>query len=126
MYQAYALLTPKSDATLDAVAKAIAAKFPQYQLTQTATGIDLAEGDWDYHLAFQSGPPILEESEGLAGRMAGIDDDDAMRTCDRRIEIWSDTPDPFMEHFDKHFQILAVLRAFKGIILVDPREPALL
>jgi hypothetical protein len=55
-----------------------------------------------------------------------LDDDDAIRTCDRRFEMWSDTPDPFMEYFERHFQILDVLRGFRGVILVDPREPALL
>lgn len=126
MYHAFVLLTPKSDATVPEVAKKLKATFPKYQVTQTANAIDLAEGDWDYHLAFQSGPDVLQESEGLAGRIAGLDDDDAMRTCDRRFEVWSDTPDPFMEHFDKHFQILDTLRGLKGVILVDPKEPALL
>lgn len=126
MYHALALLTPKSDMTVAAVAQKLKTKFPSYRLDQKASAIDLTEGDWDYHITFQSGPPILEESEGLAGRIAGLDDDDAIRTCDRRFELWSDTPDPFMEHFDKHFQILDVLRGFNGVILVDPREPALL
>jgi hypothetical protein len=80
---------------------------------------------WDYHLLLQSGQNVLDESEGLAGRIAGLDDDTAMRSCNRRVEVWSDTPDPFMEHFDKHFQVLDVLRGFKGVILVDPKEPAL-
>ena len=31
-----------------------------------------------------------------------------------------------MEHFDDHFQALEVLRTFKGVILVEPNEPALL
>lgn len=126
MHHAFALLTPKSDATVAAVAATVKARFPSYRVNETASTIDLLEGDWDYHLAFQSGPEILAESEGLAGRIAGLDDDDPMRTCDRRFEMWSDTPDPFMEYFERHFQILDVLRGFKGVILVDPREPALL
>lgn len=126
MYHAFALLTPKSDATVPAIAAKIKAAFPKYQVQTTASTIDVSEGNWDYHLAFQSGPEILDESDGFAGRIAGLDDDDAIRTCDRRFEVWSDTPDPFMEYFDKHFQVLDVLRGFKGVILVDPKEPALL
>jgi hypothetical protein len=126
MYHAFALLTPKSDATIPAVAVKIKAKFPSFTVNESASALDLLEGDWDYHIAFQSGPQILQESEGLAGRIAGLDDDDAIRTCDRRFEMWSDTPDPFMEYFERHFQILDVLRGFRGVILVDPREPALL
>ncbi len=125
MYQAYALMTPKSDLTIPEAARRIQAKFPNIDVNQTGGSIDLTEGDWDYHLALQSGPQVLEEAEGLAGRIAGLEDDDAMRTCDRRFEVWSDTPDPFMEYFERHFQILDVLRGFKGVILVDPREPSL-
>jgi hypothetical protein len=126
MYHAFALLTPKSDATVPAVAASIKSKFPNFQLAESENAIDLQDGDWDYHLAFQGGPQILAESEGLAGRIAGLDDDDPIRTCDRRFEMWSDTNDPFMEHFEKHFQMVDVLRAFNGVIMVDPREPALI
>ena len=58
MYHAFALLTPKSDATASAVAANIKAKFPSFQVNEAASTIDLLEGDWDYHLAFQSGPQI--------------------------------------------------------------------
>lgn len=126
MYHALALLTPKSDVTLSAVAERLRTRFPDYDVSQTDSTIDLTQGDWDYHLTLQSGPVVLQESEGLAGRIAGLEDDDAMRSCDRRFEVWSDTPDPFMEYFERHFQILDVLRGFKGVILVDPNEPALL
>ena len=126
MYHALALLTPASDLTLSSVTAKVKAKFPKIQVQPAADRIDLAEGDWDYHMVWQSGAQVLQESEGLAGRLAGLDENDPIRTCDRRLEVWSDTPDPFMEHFEKHFQLLDVLRAFKGVILVDPREPSLL
>ena len=126
MYHAFALLQPSSDLKLPAVADKLKAKFPQLTVEQTAKEITLNSANWDYHLAMQSGPDVLNESESLAGRIAGLDEDTPMRMCDRRLEVWSDTPDPFMEHFDDHFQILEVLRGFKGVILVDPNEPGLL
>jgi hypothetical protein len=126
MYHAYALMQPSSDLTLPAVAEQIKAQFPHFTVEQGAAEIVLTSGDWDYHLLLETGPSILNESEGLAGRIAGLDDDAAMRSCDRRLNVWSDTPDPFMEHFDNNFQVLGVLRAFKGIILVDPSVPGLL
>ena len=127
MYHALALMQPDSDLTLAAVATKLKAKFPQLKIQQTGNEILLTGGnDWDYHIALQSGPDVLNESESLAGHIAGLDDDTPMRICDRRLEVWSDTPDPFMEHFDDHFQVLDVLRPFKGVMLVDPREPALL
>lgn len=126
MYHAFALLTPSSDLNMAAVAAKIKAKFPQFQVKPSATKIELTSANWDYFLELQSGQQVLEESEGLAGRIAGLDDDTPMRICDRRLEVWSDTSDPFMEHFDDHFQVLEVLRSFKGVILVDPKEPCLL
>jgi hypothetical protein len=121
MYHAYALLQPDSDLTLAALADRLRAKFPQARVTPAGDTIALSEGDWDYNLVLQSGPDVLAESEGLAGRIAGLDEDSPVRACDRRVEVWSETPDPFMEHFDKHFQVLDVFRSFSGVVLVDPK-----
>ena len=126
MHHALALMQPESDLTLAAAQDRLKITFPEASIALKGGEIAIAEGDWDYHLVLQKGPEILEESEGLAGRIAGLDDDTAIRSCDRRVEVWSDTPDPFMEYFEKHFQVLGVLREFKGVILVDPSEPSLL
>jgi hypothetical protein len=126
MYHAFALLQHDSDLTLAAAAKKLKARFPHFNVEQGGAEIVLTNEAWDYHLLLETGPDVLNESEGLAGRIAGLDDDTAMRSCDRRLNLWSDTPDPFMEHFDDHFQLLEVVRGFKGVILVDPNEPGLL
>jgi hypothetical protein len=126
MYHAYGLFPPDSDFALKSAADRLKTRFPRATIELNASEITLAEDDWDYHVVFQSGSDVLGESEGFAGHIAGLDDDTVMRTCDRRVEVWSDTPDPFMEHFEKHFQVLDVLRSFKGAILVDPKEPTLL
>jgi hypothetical protein len=126
MYHAFALLQPDSDLTMAAAMTRLKSRFPKVQASLNGNELTLTDGEWDYRLVLQSGPEVLEESEGLASRLAGLEDDSAMRTCDRRVEVWSETPDPFMEHFEKHFQVLDVLRTFKGVILVDPKEPSLL
>ena len=41
----------------------------------------------------------------------------------RRVEVWSDTPDPFMEHFNDFLSVVEVLKSFRGLIAVDPNEP---
>ncbi len=46
--------------------------------------------------------------------------------CDRRVEVWSDTPDPFVEHLSDFHAVIEVLRSFRGLIPVDPNEPALM
>jgi hypothetical protein len=126
MYHAFALLQPKSDYTMALARDRLKMRFPDYDVAQNGDEITLTEGDWDYHLVLLSGQNVLEESEGLAGRISGLDDDAPMRTCDRRVEVWSDTNDPFMEYFERHFQVLDVLRSFHEVILVDPKEPCLL
>lgn len=126
MYHAFALLQPGNELTLAAVAAKLRAKFPHFNLEQADNTITLSHDNWDYQLALQSGPDVLRESENLAGRIAGLEEDSPLRMCDHSLEVWSDTPDPFMEYFDLHFQILDVLRTFEGVILVDPHEPAIL
>jgi hypothetical protein len=125
MYRAFALLQPGSNLTLAAVAGGLRERFPALQVGQSGDEITLSGDDWDHHLRLDSGPDIKLESEGLAGRIPDTEAGD-ISVCDRRLEIWSDTPDPFMEHFDDHFQVLDVLRAFKGVILIDPGEPGLI
>ena len=41
----------------------------------------------------------------LVGHLAGVEpsEAEALAASDRRVEVWTDVPDPFMEHFD-HFQ----------------------
>jgi len=126
MYHAFALVQAGSDLTLAAVDAKLKARFPNWSVATAAKQITITSGDWEYYLAAQSGPEVLQESENIAGRLAGLDADSPLRVCDRRLEVWSDNPDPFMKHFDDHFQILEVLRTFRGVILVDPKEPALL
>jgi hypothetical protein len=126
MYSAYALLLPDSDLKLSAAKDRLAMKFPEAAVELKGSEITLTEGDWDYHLILNKEPEVLSQSEELAGRIAGLDEDTPMRECNRRVEVWSETPDPFMEYFDRHFQVLDVLRSFKGVILVDPKEPSLL
>ncbi|MCE9532521.1 MAG: hypothetical protein K8T89_15590 [Planctomycetes bacterium] len=126
MYHAFALMTPECTLTIPDVASKLKARFPTLDVAVDGNEIILSTPTWDYHLELQSSPDVLNESEGFAGRIAGLDEDTPMRKCNRRLEVWSDTPDITMEHFDDHFQILDVLRGFKGVILVDPKEPAIL
>ena len=126
MYRAFGLLQPKSDFTLSAATERLKARFPQLTVERNEDRITLSGSDWDYYLAFVTGDFVKTESEQFAERIAGIEDGADIVACDRRVEVWSDTPDPFMEHFDDHFQVLDVLRTFNGVILIDPNEPSLL
>jgi hypothetical protein len=60
--------------------------------------------------------------------MAGLEPAEAapLEACDRRVEMWSDTQDPFVEHLTDVHAAVEVLKSFRGLIAVDPDEPALM
>ena len=126
MYHVHVLLTPTSDLSLPALAQKIAAAHPKTTLENTGSELILTEGNWDYHIAWRSDESTLQEIEGIVGHISGIEVDHEIRTCDHQLEIWSDTPDPFMQYYDIHWQILEIIRSFHGVYLVDPGEFTLL
>ena len=128
MYHAYGLLQPNTDFTLDEAVARLTARFPGYSVTRHGDQITVSKGDWEIELAVVSGSQVRSESEGFAGDIAGLEPAEAanIAACDRRVEVWSDTPDPSMEHFNEYLFVIDVLKSFRGVIVVDPKEPALL
>ena len=126
MYRAFGLLQAASDLTLDEVAVRLRAKFPGYSVAQNAGQITVAKGDWEIELRLNGEPAVLVESAELAEKIAGTIDGTEIAACTRRVEVWSDTPDPTMEHFNEFLFVVEVLQSFRGVIAVDPREPALM
>lgn len=128
MYRAYGLLQPNTDFTLAEAVTRLTARFPGYAVTRHGDQITVSKGDWAMELALVSGPQVQTESEGFADNIAGLEPAEAATFvgCDRRVEVWSETPDPFMEHFNEYLDVIAVLKSFQGVIVVDPREPGLL
>ena len=49
-----------------------------------------------------------------------------LESCSRRLEIWSETPDPELEHFEKYQRVVGVLKSIPGITVIDPAEPSFL
>jgi hypothetical protein len=45
---------------------------------------------------------------------------------DRRVEVWSDSVDPMMEHFNDFLLMVEVLKTFRGVVAVDPGGPGLM
>jgi hypothetical protein len=62
------------------------------------------------------------------GKLAGLEpvEADSYVTSERRVEVWTDVPDPFMEHFNDFLSVVGVLKGFHGILVVDPKEPGVL
>jgi hypothetical protein len=128
MYRAFGLLRPDSDFSLDEAQARLAAKFPGFAITRDGNQIVVGQGDWWIALALVSGPEARTETEGLLERLAGVEpaEAEAFSASDRRVEVWTDVPDPFMEHFDHYLSVIEVLKSFSGLLAVDPKEPGVL
>jgi hypothetical protein len=128
MYRAIGLLRPDTDFTIEQAQTRLSAKFPGFTITRDGNQIVVSKGEWWIALALVSGPEIRMEIEGLVGHLAGIEPAEAgvLAESDRRIEVWTDVSDPFMEHFNDYLLVVEVLKSFNGLLAVDPKEPALL
>ena len=128
MYRAYGLLQPGTDFDLDLAASRLTAKFPGYSVTRNGNLVTVAQGDWWIALALVSGPEVRDELEGLVGKLAGLEpaEAEAYVGFGKRVEVWTDVPDPFMEHFNDYLSVVEVLKSFRGLLAVDPKEPGVL
>lgn len=126
MYRTFGLLLPESDFTLDAAARKLQVKFPNFGVQQRGNSVLVARDDWEMELRLEEGPEVLEESLRIAEQISGAVDELGISRCARRVVSSSDTPDPMMEHFDDMTKVTEVLRTFKGVIAIDPQEPSLL
>jgi hypothetical protein len=128
MYRAYGLLQPNTSFTLEKGALQLAARFPDATVSREGDRIRLIKGEWQIELAIADGPQVQSEAEGFAGKIAGLEPQEAaaIASCSQRIEVDSDVPDPFMEHFNDFLTVVEVLKSFPGVIVIDPKEPALL
>lgn len=128
MYRAYGLLKPDADFALQEAYKRLAARFPGYSVSRADDQVMIASGDWSIQVALVSGPHIPSETQGITDKIAGWEEADAeaVTASDERVEVWSDIPDPFMEHFNDYLQVIEVLKSFRGVIPVDPHRPSLL
>jgi hypothetical protein len=126
MYHAYGLLQPGSDFTLEEAEQRLRAKFPGATVTRAGDQIGVAIGEWDIELRLNGDPSVLAESVEIAEKIGGLEDGSDIASCGRRVEVGSETPDPFVEHLADFQAVIEVLRTFTGVILVDPSEPSLM
>lgn len=128
MYRAIGLLKPTTDFTIDEAEKRLAAKFPGFAVTRSGDRVDVSKGDWWIALARTTGNAVAEEVNGLVGHLAGVEpaEADEYVASKSRVEVWTDVPDPFMEHFNDYLKMVEVLKTFEGILAVDPSERGVL
>lgn len=125
MYSAFALLQSSSDFVLDEAVSRLKVRFPDFTVERGGNQITVAKGDWEIILGENSDPSVLVESAEMAEKIAG-EDGSEIAACARRIEVSSDIPDPFMEHFNDFLIVIEVLQSFRGVIAIDPKEPSLM
>jgi hypothetical protein len=128
MYRAYGLLRKDNNFNLDQAAARLVARIPGSTSSRTGNTVTVAKGDWSIYIADVTGSHVPDETVGITDKIAGFERDEAdiLAQSDRRIEMWSDDPDPFMEHFNDYLSGVEVLKSFSGLTAVDPNEPALL
>ncbi len=124
MYTAYGLLTPGTDFSMAAARERLQEKFPAASVTLDNNRILLAGSDWEFQLQENASPELVEEHANLAIKLGSIEDNPEVAASTRRVEVWSDTNDPFLEHFNDFHQVIEVLQSFQGVIAIDPKEPA--
>lgn len=126
MYRAYGLVSPTATVSAETLVPLLRAAFPDSSVTLNGRQITISRGDWEFELLESDGPDVLAESLEIAEKMAGQLEDSDVASCARRFEIWSETPDPMLEHFDKYHSVVGVLKSIPGVIVVDPAEPSFL
>ena len=128
MYTAYGLLQPDTDFTLDEAERRLRARFPDFAVTRAGDQLSIVQGEWELKLRVNDDPQVATESVWLAGRIAGLAESEAgaVEECTRRVEVWSDTQDPFVEHLADFGAAVEVLKTFRGLVAVDPKDHALM
>lgn len=128
MYRAIGLLRPDTDFSLEVAHARLAAKFPDFAVTRAAEQIVVSKGEWWIAMRLASGPDVRMETEGLVGHIAGVEpaEADEYVSTGRRVEVWTDVSDPFMEHFNDYLAVVEVLKSFNGLLAVDPNERGVL
>jgi hypothetical protein len=126
MYQAYGLLQPGNDFNWNTAVERLRSRLPHLSGQRDGDRLILSSADWEIHLVLNTSATVLQESADIAEKIAGDIDGADIARCDGRIEVASDVSDPFIEHFNDFLGVVEVLRSFKGVIAVDPREPSLM
>ncbi len=123
MYRLYGLLMTNTDITLEELMRRLTARFPKYRVSSANSQVTLASDDWEMEFRIIEGPEIQSQHTGIAEKIGGQQDARHIAACTKRVEAWSETPDPEMRHFDEFLSVVEVLKSFQGVIVVDPKEP---
>lgn len=123
MYSAYGLLTPDTDFNLSVARERLQKRFPDATVSLDSGVLTLAGRNWDFQLRVNQGD-LSAEQQVMAEQLGGADANPEVAACTQRVELWSNTNDPFLEHLADFQAVLEVLQSFRGLIVIDPNVPA--
>ncbi|MBA4063404.1 MAG: hypothetical protein C0501_06765 [Isosphaera sp.] len=136
-YFAFGLIEPGSDFDLnvafDRITRALWPFFPdvgegadedELPFSSDGTKIDIDPNGIPMSLRLVQGPDVLEDARGLAGLSGDAVGAETAGRCDRRVEVLAPYPDRAGVAFARFARVVEVLRSFRGVLLLDPRNPA--
>jgi len=128
MYNIYGFLYPNNNFDLDLAARRLNERIANSSVSRQENVVTISSGEWSIFIADVTGDHVSGETMGITDRIAGFEQADAFSLAanPRRIEIWTEDPDPMMEHFNDYLFAVEVLKSFEGVVVIDPNEPALL
>jgi hypothetical protein len=128
MYSAFGLLRSDTDFTPEEVAVRLAARLPGFSIAREGDRVVVSRGEWWIAVALVSGEHVRLETLRLVEHLAGVEpaEAEALVASARRVEVGTDVTDPPMEHFNDYLSVVEVLKSFRGLLAVDPKEPSIL
>lgn len=119
MYQSFALISPQSNFSWDALDREFRRRLAGMRIVRSGTRLRLGDGAWELKFVLNNAPAVLQESQEIAQRFGqGRPDRDVIATCATRLEISGDA-DPRMDHCNDYILATECLKAFTGVFLFD-------
>ena len=128
MYHAIGLLQASNNFSVAEAEMRLRQSLPEHTVIPEGQRIRVQSGDWWIAMELNAGPHLRGETEGIVGKLAGLEpaEAEAFVASGQRVEVWTDLPDPFMEHFNDFLTVVEVLKSFRGLLVVDPKEPGVM
>lgn len=125
-YQAMAFLQDESDFDMEILRQHLVKCFPAMKVVHEGKDISLQVPDWKIRVHLADEPFVAQESLEISEYFAQCPLAAEIAECKRRVEIWSNDPDPKMEYFNDYVILCETLESFRGVILFDPTSGELI
>ena len=121
-YKAVAFIADDSEFTVPLAAERLRALpgVPDLTVTVAPNELTASFGGWDLHLMVDEGGYVPAEARETAAASPGYRNAAAVARCRRMAAIWSNDPDPEMDHFNDYLlSVEALVDEFRGVYAQD-------